>query len=361
MNYFIYGVNTESVKYYNYCNDKSMYSDETCYNLSYFHNDLYNDDLYNDWSNDWSEDSYNEWKKFLYKDWNKDLINIWNKDLYKDLKKDFKKDFKKVWYNIFLLFFVVSTSLTLSTLVVSKYLYKNMVNKFVEKYNANKEYYDYDSYFFECLDEYYDLDDFNDDLDDLHDDYLNLKYIKQTTPKGEVIMNYNHNNSSFDYYSKKSNTIDFQYLDVVSRIYAVKYNCKNLYIDNYDNNEMLNLKQDKSFKQEKSDKSIFYTRSSNNNYNNVAKEYVSNKYKYKGTCEDFYDYCKNNDFMIIKNCLENVKVDNLNDVANATFFLNKINILDNDNDYLDTIDNDTIEVNNNITISFKTFKQMTDK
>ena len=68
---------------------------------------------------------------------------------------------------------------------------------------------------------------------------LQNKYLKQNTPKGEIILKYNNLNSSFDYYCKKSNSIDFPYLDVVSRIYVVKNNCKKIYFDNYDNYEII--------------------------------------------------------------------------------------------------------------------------
>lgn len=87
-------------------------------------------------------------------------------------------------------------------------------------------------------------------------------------------MNYNNNNNSFDYYCKKSNSIPFPYLDVVSRIFVVKYNCKKLYIDNYDNIDYIN-----HFNNHKSDNNkISENDELNNSKNNKNIFYKSNKF-----------------------------------------------------------------------------------
>ena len=49
-------------------------------------------------------------------------------------------------------------------------------------------------------------------------------------------MNYNFENEYFSYFLNiKSYILPFEFLDTIARIYCVKYNCKNIYIDNYDN------------------------------------------------------------------------------------------------------------------------------
>ena len=225
--------------------------------------------------------------------------------------------------NVFIIFFVTSTSLLLSILIVSICVYEKMTNEFVEKYNAHKEYYEYDTYFFEYLDEFNELNNIKIVEDYLNDAYLNsleYKYIKQKTPKGDVLMNYNNSNSSFDYYCKKSNSIDFLYLDVVSRIYVVKYNCKNIYIDNYDNFELIkdyynNVTSYSSSLDELKENNIFYNRSKTKNKPKQVIEYVSNKYKYRGTFDDFNNYCKNNNY--------NIHTQDL--LENDIFILQKIN------------------------------------
>ena len=197
------------------CFDKSIHYIAKCYNFNcklYNNRDFYmshsgkcllnNTYIYND---RFVNDNNQHYEDELMDDFIYELIYLFN------------------YKNILILLFVALSSLMCSTLVVSKF-HKNMVDNFIEKYNLNKQIYDYDVYFFEYLDEYYQLE--SNELDEQYVISLKYKYIKQHTPKGEIIMNYNHNNSSFDYYSKKANSLDFNYLDVISRIYVVKYNCK---------------------------------------------------------------------------------------------------------------------------------------
>ena len=263
--------------------------------------------------------------------------------------------------NVLIVFFVTSTSLLFSILIVSICVYQKMINQFVEKYNANKECYDYDTYFFEYLDEFNELTNIEFHDDNLYNTYLNsleCKYIKQKTPKGDVLMNYNNLNSSFDYYCKKSNSIDFLYLDVVSRIFVVKYNCKNIYVDNYDNFELIksyynNLTEDGSSNfDELKENNIFYNRVNMKIKTKQPIEYVSNKYKYRGTFDDFNNYCK----------INNYKIHTQDLLENDIFVLEKIietddeeTSLKNDDDNAKTTFTSNKDSNN---ISFKTFKNI---
>ena len=270
--------------------------------------------------------------------------------------------------NVLVIFFVTSTSLIFSILIVSICVYQKMINQFVEKYNANKECYEYDTYFFEYLDEFNELHS-----RELPDDYLNSlgsKYIKQKTPKGDVLMTYNNSNSSFDYYCKRSNSIDFMYLDVVSRIYVVKYNCKVIYVDNYDNFELIkdyyaNVSDISCSFDDVKESNIFYNKVNKKNKAKQSIEYVSNKYKYRGTFDDFNSYCKNNNYKIHTQDL----------LENDIFVLEKM--IEPKLDAVDAFDDETVQVieitssnkdtsfnkdtsSNKDTrhISFKTFKNM---
>ena len=270
--------------------------------------------------------------------------------------------------NVLVIFFVTSTSLIFSILIVSICVYQKMINQFVEKYNANKECYEYDTYFFEYLDEFNELHS-----RELPDDYLNSlgsKYIKQKTPKGDVLMTYNNLNSSFDYYCKRSNSIDFMYLDVVSRIYVVKYNCKVIYVDNYDNFELIkdyyaNVSDISCSFDDVKESNIFYNKVNKKNKAKQSIEYVSNKYKYRGTFDDFNSYCKNNNYKIHTQDL----------LENDIFVLEKM--IEPKLDAVDAFDDETVQVieitssnkdtsfnkdtsSNKDTrhISFKTFKNM---
>ena len=175
-------------------------------------------------------------------------------------------------------------------------------------------------------------------------------------------MNYNNSNSSFDYYCKKSNSIDFLYLDVVSRIYVVKYNCKNIYVDNYDNFELIrdyyaNVANYSSSSNELKENNIFYNKLNKKNKAKQPIEYVSNKYKYRGTFDDFNNFCKNNNYKIHTQDL----------LENDVFVLEKFHEINVNN--VNNEDDDTtqiIEINgynkgsnkDSSNISFKTFKTM---
>ena len=271
--------------------------------------------------------------------------------------------------NVLVIFFVTSSSLLFSILIVSICVYQKMINQFVEKYNANKECYEYDTYFFEYLDEFNELA-----TKELTDDYLNIlgsKYIKQKTPKGDVLMTYNNSNSSFDYYCKRSNSIDFMYLDVVSRIYVVKYDCKVIYVDNYDNFELIktyyaNVSDISCSFDDVKENNIFYNKVNKKNKAKQSIEYVSNKYKYRGTFDDFNSYCKNNNYKIHTQDL----------LENDIFVLEKtiepnldVCVEDNDDETIEVIEitnSSEITSSSKITssckdassISFKTFKTM---
>ena len=65
----------------------------------------------------------------------------------------------------------------------------------------------------------------------LEKDLENLKtnFILEKTPMGNVIMYYNHERSSFEYYT--DNIIPYRILDTVARKYVLTYDCCELYVD----------------------------------------------------------------------------------------------------------------------------------
>jgi hypothetical protein len=58
---------------------------------------------------------------------------------------------------------------------------------------------------------------------------LKNNIIMEKTPLGNVIMFYNNEKSSFEYYS--DSTIPYRYLEVIGRKYVVTYKCKQIYVD----------------------------------------------------------------------------------------------------------------------------------
>ena len=248
-------------------------------------------------------------------------------------------------------------SLICSTLFVSNCVYKKMINGFVEIYNSNTTLYDYDPYFYKFLEDYDLLEKQAPSIDYLNS--LGNKYIKETTPFGIVILNYNNEYNSFDYYCKKTTIVGFNYLEVVSRIYVVNYDCKSIYSDNYDNlfmlyNNKYNItnnddssikkqeKEDEKEKEKEDEKekenndTVFFSKKYNSSKKADSYHFVSNKYRYKGTLDDFNNYIKNSNLTIIG---EDIEQDN----CSSFFSLEKKPLLTD----LD-----------NLNISFKTFKSL---
>ncbi len=281
---------------------------------------------------------------------------------------------------IYLLAFIMSIFTPI--VFVSYCLYKPMINDFVLAYKNNNKLYEYDNFLFEYLDEYNELED-----KDLDEEYLKLlknKYIIYNTSYGDIILYYSFDNSSFNYYAKSSNLIPFNYIDVVSRIYVCEYDCKKIYIDNYDNilkDEDLTDEsdEDKDKKNEEQKSSIFY---SNPKTKSVEKSnienYISNKYKYEGTINEFKKKYKN--ALIIKSNSETYLINDISNCLDTTFTLykqkkNDINLSDLCNNDLKNyvskvmtdINNDNYQIYSdsesdteldNKKISFKDFKNM---
>jgi hypothetical protein len=256
------------------------------------------------------------------------------------------------------LFAILTVSFTFSILFVSNYVYKTMIDDFVEKYNSNKSLYEYDAYFYKLLDEYD-----SKEKNDLSCAYLNSlgnKYIKEVTPCGVVIITYNAENNSFDYYCKKSNTLSFNYLEVVSRIYVVNYDCKSIYNDNYDNLMLYyNIKygstrNDDYLKTSDSDhdsnnveksSNVFFSKKVTSSKNTELYNFVSNKYKYKGTLDDFTNYCKSNSLTICNQ-----------DICGCFFSLEKTLSLSSPSSLPSSLPLNNANPGFNNVISFKTFK-----
>ena len=218
--------------------------------------------------------------------------------------------------DIFIVLSLSVFSLICSTLFVSNCVYKKMVNEFVTIYNSNTTLYEYDPYFYKFLDDYDLLEKHELSVDYLNS--LNTKYIKETTPFGLVILTYNNEYNSFDYYCKKSTIVGFNYLEVVSRIYVVNFDCKVIYSDNYDNLIMLYNKKNGILNNDEhkekcygeggrdgdghgaGDDNVFFTKKVSSSKKVDSYNFVSNKYKYKGSLDDFDNYIKTNNLISIE-------------------------------------------------------------
>tara|TARA_Y100001970_G_C14252837_1_gene873078 strand:+ start:2671 stop:3600 length:930 start_codon:yes stop_codon:yes gene_type:complete len=216
-----------------------------------------------------------------------------------------------ILYQIFKLIFSLLTGSSIALFIVSYYLYYPIKEKFNKLYNENKDYYEYNPFLIQYIDEYYELEEIkdNDYLKSLNNKYLNYSF-DFNDENYKIIMNYNFENESFDYFLNiKSYILPFEFLDTIARIYCVKYNCKNIYIDNYDNkaSNYSELSESEELsphpKQEDKNSKIFYSKNNKQKAVNKPKNYIANKFKYKGLLKEFTDIFKDYDIYNNNNIL----------------------------------------------------------
>lgn len=251
-----------------------------------------------------------------------------------NVDNDFITKFDYNFLNISCFMFFIISSFTWLLFFIGN-IHLNINEKFIAYYTDNVFSLDYDIFLFEYFEEFDNL--VNRDLSENDLKKLKNEFIKVNNRFGEIIINYDYVNQGFNYYCKQSNSYSFEYLETVSRIYVVNYDCKNVYVCDYDdeedNDEEDNDKQnegddndglEKEKKDEKEKKSVFFNRKKKNNSYNITsingknKEIVSNKYKYKGNIEKFAKICKFHDYNIIENEL------NYDIVTDAGFYDYKI-------------------------------------
>lgn len=234
----------------------------------------------------------------------------------------------------------------LSFVFVSFFLYYPAKTKFEKLYEENKEIYEYNPFLMSYLDEYYELEETKSDgdLKTLKNKYLYYSFDFRDK-NYKIVMNYNFEDGSFDYYlNDKSFVLPFDYLDTISRIYCVKYKCKNIYVDNYDNKEKLldslNTTNEEEEEKDEVKNKIFYSKSKKIiDPKKKIIDYTSNKFKYKGLLKEFSDLIVG---LEIYNS-ENKLVTSYEDLENEIFSVNK-------NDEFEVVDK------NESKISFKSFK-----
>ena len=194
----------------------------------------------------------------------------------------------------FLLIF--GTTFTIASFAAG-FMLINMKKEFEVYYNKNKNFLESHLLLFDYIDEYNLLEKKDLTQDSLK--LLNIKFLKYYIHDEAIIMNYDNNSEAFNYYFKKTSNISFDLLDVISRIYVVKYDCKTIYTNNFDNINFSNFVYSSTNNDSENDskndvnceKSVFYASKNSNSSKNSVKntQYYSNKYKYKGSIDDFYN------------------------------------------------------------------------
>ena len=223
--------------------------------------------------------------------------------------------------NFFTIVMVCAGGLSISTLCVSLFLYrdymsyKNLNADFSDSDSDSDSDYDSDSRLYEekYMNKYENLD--NKSLTDIEIDQLKNCFISNKTPKGIIKMSYDKINNAFYYYTNFKD-IPYKYLETAGRFYVIKYDCKMLFVnskDEYDKavkvkeNKLLEKKEQEEKKQEleESRKNSIFARfksyntdTVNNNNSNIDNISIvpekSNKYIYKGKLTDFDEYINNN-------------------------------------------------------------------
>ncbi len=262
--------------------------------------------------------------------------------------------------NVALISLELVFSLFFTLFFISKFIYYPMIQGFINSYDP--DIYDYDIFLLKYFEEFDNLE-----IKDLSIQYmknLKSKFVKQNTKHGEILLSYDYKNSGFNYYAKTANSIPFEYLDVVARIYVVKYDCKKLYHDS-----MLNIIKNKSEiiddnndddekKKSTNANKIFYSKPKKVLSDDIIKK-KTNKYKYKGNISHFLKKCKFHNYKIsyYQNFGENIS-ENLDENINNILSVNENNN-ENDANFSD-ISNDSELANNNSDLEEK-FEQVTFK
>ena len=212
---------------------------------------------------------------------------------------------QEITYNIALFIFVLCSSSFISSMIISRYVWAVMKNDFCRIFVKNSELLEYDTFLFECLEEFDDIEmkmDLDLPRDDVDEKMLKWKFVNCKTKFGQIIMHYDYKNEGFNYYCKASNLLPYEYLDVISRIYAVKYKCTKLYVESC----VKTIDNGVAPRSNNKSSTIFYSHkySQRNRDDKVSiiskKEYVSNKYKYKGTINKFMKTCEMYNYDILE-------------------------------------------------------------
>ena len=291
-----------------------------------------------------------------------DYLNIYNNTC--ELIENDIPIYHNIFYKLFVFLSIISIGIYGSLIIVSKMLFLPMKIDFDKYYKENVDIYDYDPFLFEYIDEFYESDTPKNDteyLNSLKNKYLKYNIISNNTniynqtdlSNTTIIMNYNHSNESFDYYYNHPIKLPFQYLDVISRIYVLKYNCKQIYVDNLDNlyNKNSLFKNSNS---NSNSNSVFYNKITNN----PVVQYNSNKYKYSGKLNDFVNKFNKHKSNKDVNYDYNIFINNLKELFVFNNDLQNIDHTDSDSGHDTESESHLENMNNKKYIDFKTYKNI---
>ena len=127
--------------------------------------------------------------------------------------------------SILLINFIIVTGFIISITIFS-HTYKSMCDDFpdtIEDYVAYEDKYDRD---------FYELEEKQ--LTTKENELLKDVYIRDETPNGDIILYYDFATTSFNYYFNNKNAITYPELEAAAKLFAIKNNCRSLFIKKSD-------------------------------------------------------------------------------------------------------------------------------
>ena len=225
-----------------------------------------------------------------------------------ELSSIFNESFYQFVYNYFLIVSTLMLGGCLSVIVVSSCVYN--YNDLEDKEEKESSLYDKICYYeIKYLQDFRELEEYELTKDEIK--CLGTKKVEDETPMGKIIMTYNSDTQSFWYYCD-TKILTYKTLDAVARLFAVKYNCKQICVDYQKEWEegrqaILKLKEQEQEEEEEEEEeenrfSVFAQFKSYNITGNRAKTknsskdnkmYIhtdkSNRFSYKGKCCEYID------------------------------------------------------------------------
>jgi hypothetical protein len=254
--------------------------------------------------------------------------------------------------SLFTICLISGCSILLTCIIVSKIISFNYSDDLDNTHNEyidamSKEYdedyvFKYDEIFGKSQELYH-----TDTLSNIEKTELKNKFIREKTPKGEVIMSYNFEKdiwlSSFKYYCNDS-SIPYSYLETVAKLYVSEYKCPYFFLTI------------KKIKQENDMKELINT---NNNSNNTINNNTNDKNKVEEVKSVFASFKSYNSVKKTNNNISNKSQTN-NKSSNDDIVLlkNRFTRLGNIEDYDDIIKKELNSLKKTIPIDFSEFKRM---
>ena len=242
------------------------------------------------------------------------IMTIPQPRLFSFLLNDTFFNFCKIFYNSLLIITTLTVGSSLALCFVAIFYDNDNFEKDEkdEKDKSELSLYDKTCYYeIKYLEEFRKLQERELTKDNIQD--LITKNVEDETPMGKIIMTYNPETESFWYYCD-TKTLTYKTLDAVARLFAIKYDCKQICVDyqkeweegrqailnQRDAENSLDDDEDEEEEKQKKEDSVFaqfksYNINSNRaktkNTSKNSKPYIhtdkSNRFSYKGRLSDY--------------------------------------------------------------------------